>query len=570
MPVTATVLTNDKSEVSGSSKTTASISPTANRLILCAVSSNHASTLPNEPTVSGCSLTWVKIDSNSGGTRRITLFRALGASPTTGTLTISFGGQNQANVHWAVVECANVDTSGTNGSGAVRQSALGTGSGTHTSTTATLAAFGNANNATFGCFEHPSGTAVTEGSGFTELSETTTSSAITLQTEFKNSNDTSVDWTYSSTTVVTRAIAIEIVYAAEIQLLNLGGTVTSAAVPVRATATPKAGAITSSAVLIRAVSKRLVGSISTAAAIVRAPSKGLTGSVASAAAIVQSASKSLAGSAFSAGSAVRFASNVFSGSIASAGAKIFAMAAAFLASIVTTGSISRSGTRIHSGVISSASTFTKHVASAWSGLLASAGAAQKMSARIISGGIASSGTLVRQLTALFSGILGSLSNLVAHTAKGLTGAVASAGSVSAVRVFLLTLIGTLSSAASIVRGIGLRREGNTTSSGIFSRSISKCNVGLLQTSGLVGKHIARLVGAVQNLIGVLLAELFSGATRKVRLTLFTRASLFTLANRAFAFSLESRTSAVSLEERTSALSLKSRSTNLTVAEREND
>lgn len=50
---------------------------------------------------------------------RLTRFRALGASPTTGTLTISFGATNQDGCLWTWAELDGVDTSGTNGSGAI-------------------------------------------------------------------------------------------------------------------------------------------------------------------------------------------------------------------------------------------------------------------------------------------------------------------------------------------------------------------------------------------------------------------------------------------------------------------
>jgi hypothetical protein len=214
MPVTATHLTTSGSDSSLSSYATASISPTANRLVLLAVTSNFTAT-PNQPTVSGAGLTWVvvatKLDSDPS--RRVTVFRALSASPSSGVLTIDFAGQGQSRCSWSVSEFANVDRTGTNGSNAIVQSASNTNQGTTASgITVTLGAFGNANNATYGAVRTGSPLAITPGSGFTELGEFD-GSATTIETEWKNSNDTSVDWSWASSSPVVIAIAVEIKYA---------------------------------------------------------------------------------------------------------------------------------------------------------------------------------------------------------------------------------------------------------------------------------------------------------------------------------------------------------------------
>src|SRR5687767_13823040 len=121
MAVTATALTGAMNNVDQSSYATASITPTANRLILCFVQSRASSAAV--PTLTGCGLTWVQVSTGANSTTalRLTLFRAMGAAPSTGALTIDFGGQVQANCSWSVVEFDGVDTSGTNGSGAIVQ-----------------------------------------------------------------------------------------------------------------------------------------------------------------------------------------------------------------------------------------------------------------------------------------------------------------------------------------------------------------------------------------------------------------------------------------------------------------
>jgi hypothetical protein len=119
-----TTLDSGDSTTDATSIATASISPTGDNLILAAVSSTTASGYPNVPTASGNGLTWVRVNRNPGiyGTnKRLTLFRAMGASPSSGAITFDFGGQTQTDFAWSVVEYPGVDTSGANGAGAIGQ-----------------------------------------------------------------------------------------------------------------------------------------------------------------------------------------------------------------------------------------------------------------------------------------------------------------------------------------------------------------------------------------------------------------------------------------------------------------
>ncbi len=200
--VTVSNLATMSSVTSASSYTTSSISPSANKLLLLTVASRTGITAnPNQPTVTGNGLTWVAVDSRvyddtSSSRRRITLFRAMGTSPTSGTLSIDFGGQTQTNYSAVVDQVSGMDTSGTNGSGAIVQSANNYDSSSSSSTlSVTLAAFGNTNNATYGTFANGDGVAdPTAGSGFTQYGEVTDSNnAIKVLSEFKSTNDTSVD-----------------------------------------------------------------------------------------------------------------------------------------------------------------------------------------------------------------------------------------------------------------------------------------------------------------------------------------------------------------------------------------
>lgn len=216
---------------------TASQTPAANKLQLLRVSSRTGITAdPNQPTATGNGLTWVVdtngsvvFDTTSSSRKRITVFRAMGASPTTGAVTIDFGGQNQTDVEWTLDEVTGMDTSGTNGSGAIVQviNRIDETEPTPATLIVTLAAFGSANNATYGAFAFGTGggDVLSAGTGFTELAHTSGASLIGIS-EWRVDNDTTVDATDSVVGGEIGGIAIEIraaVVASTSHLLSLLG-----------------------------------------------------------------------------------------------------------------------------------------------------------------------------------------------------------------------------------------------------------------------------------------------------------------------------------------------------------
>jgi hypothetical protein len=208
MAVQAAQITSG-SGTSASSFTTASVAPVARRLYLLAVSNRKGSTpTPTVPTVSGAGMTWTQIATSShSADHRLTLFRSLSASPGSGALTISYSGDTQDDSGWHLAEFSTVKTTGANGADAVVQSATN-GSGSDTSPfTVTLSAFASVSNATYGT-GYEFGTAdLVIGSGFTQLAKNTPTG--TLVSMWKNTNDTSVDWTFTGNPH-TEGIAVEI------------------------------------------------------------------------------------------------------------------------------------------------------------------------------------------------------------------------------------------------------------------------------------------------------------------------------------------------------------------------
>jgi hypothetical protein len=119
---TPNLLTSDGSTDNAFTYTTASITPAASRLVLVGVFVAAGISPTPVPTVTGCGLTWELVNQTVPAFRTVHVFRALG-TPTAGPLTINFGTGNSPNgCAWTVVEYDGVDTSGTNGSGAIIQS----------------------------------------------------------------------------------------------------------------------------------------------------------------------------------------------------------------------------------------------------------------------------------------------------------------------------------------------------------------------------------------------------------------------------------------------------------------
>lgn len=163
---------------------TASVTPTANACVLVAVANRISVSTnggPNTPTLTGNGLTYVQILSRtsattSGGssTSRITLFRAMGAAPTAGAITIDLAGQTQTHAAWDVTEFTGADTSGTSCSGGIVQSnstnyAISPSGAVSPATVTLGSAPASANNITYAWVRTSANNADTVGAGFTQL-----------------------------------------------------------------------------------------------------------------------------------------------------------------------------------------------------------------------------------------------------------------------------------------------------------------------------------------------------------------------------------------------------------------
>jgi hypothetical protein len=190
-PITHVLLAAGQSTVNQKVYTTASISPAPNALILLAVMGHRSYGANPSPIVTGGGMTaWeevatVTFDPAGDPLKRVTLYRAMSASPGSGPITVTFAG-NVSNAQWIVSQWEGVDVSGVNGAGAIVQSGLARADGA-SGLAITLAAFENARNVAYGVFGvRASAVAVTPGSGFTEIAEVASpeSPPSDLQTEW--------------------------------------------------------------------------------------------------------------------------------------------------------------------------------------------------------------------------------------------------------------------------------------------------------------------------------------------------------------------------------------------------
>ena len=208
MSVAINVLTNGTQAYGApSSFSTASISPAANRLLLLCISCEFGHTW----SISGNGLTWDLVASANFSASYVYIFRAMSdTTPSSGA--ISATGSFSDVFDWTVLSVQGVKT-GANGANAIVQSPSGTGS--NTAVSVTLAAFASANNATLLVSSGLAASAATGtvGSGFTELVDQsavgTSPYYMSQYVEWKNSNDTTADYT-ASTTVVYSALGLEL------------------------------------------------------------------------------------------------------------------------------------------------------------------------------------------------------------------------------------------------------------------------------------------------------------------------------------------------------------------------
>jgi hypothetical protein len=162
-----------------------SFAATNNRLYVVFLStSTGTAPAPSATGVSGAGLSFTEIGSPGGvlysgsvGVRRIQAWPALrSAGATTGPIAITLNGTS-LSMDAVLLEFAGVNTSGTNGSGAIVRSVTGK-VGAVTSIALTLAPVSSPNNRPAAFFNHRAAEATTPEAGYTELDDATHASPV--------------------------------------------------------------------------------------------------------------------------------------------------------------------------------------------------------------------------------------------------------------------------------------------------------------------------------------------------------------------------------------------------------
>lgn len=226
MALAFSVLDSGATNTNATSYTTASITPGADRLILACLTTNRNAGTPTTPTVTGNGLTWVQIGSDVTFATDVAIvsaqcvFRAMGASPSAGVVTVSHGATTHEGLLWAIIEVTGMDTSGTNGSGAIVQNVsqrLPTSVEAALSISQTMSAFADSANRGFAWGCHSFTEAITPRASWTELVDISLATSPSRDSEAQWSDaagaDANVSCSWPSTTSRAAIIGLEIAIA---------------------------------------------------------------------------------------------------------------------------------------------------------------------------------------------------------------------------------------------------------------------------------------------------------------------------------------------------------------------
>lgn len=310
----------------GSSITLTSWTPGSNELCLLFIAQRNEALAPS---VSGNGLTWVEVANidNTQGQNGVSVWRAMGASPTTGSITVT----NVSGFDVAVAcRFSGVDTGGTNGSAAVEASGTAAGPAVDDDDAQVSVTTVTDNAWAVAALTHRSATFTTPG-GQTTVSinntngsagNTTTCSVVrktitpagSATLGGANSLSAATDWC---------GIAVSVKPATGTAYnQTVSGGITPTGALVKATTHKLSGGITPAATLVKATTRKLAGALTPAGALLtsRLVIKALTGAITPAGALLTRRVKILAGAIAPAGALVRTITKILTGSITPTGA----------------------------------------------------------------------------------------------------------------------------------------------------------------------------------------------------------------------------------------------------------
>lgn len=399
----------------GSGITLTSWTPAANELVLVCVFERNELLAT---TISGNGLTWVQvIDVNdSQGQCGLTIWRGMSASPSAGSITLG----NTSGFSYAVAcRFSGVDTSGTNGSGAIEATNSATTGGTDNNDI-TVSVTTLTDNA------WALGFVATHGGGTLTLVDETT---ISINNTAGSGGDT----------VTAHAFYQVVVSAGATTLLGSNSFSKDrewaiAAVSIKpASGTTftqsNSGTLTSSGALIRKAKKVAAGTLTTAGAIIRKAKKVVAGTLTTAGAARRKGKKVLTGTLTSSGAVTAFRKffKVLAGTLTSGGALVRKPKKVLVGTLTTGGAFVKKTFKTLAGTLTSSGGLTSQILQifyqAVGGTLTTAGTLTRKAKKTLSGILTSSGALIRKAKKSIGGILtssGGLSQGIAAAAVALT------------------------------------------------------------------------------------------------------------------------------------------------------
>ncbi len=209
--ITPTHLTTAGDTTNQNAYTTASISLGSNELgllwmVQTATAASGVSSFAG--TFAG---TWTQVNTFAVAATRITCYRSLSSTPQSGTVTLNFAaGDTTTGIAWSISKFANVNTSGSNGAGAIVQSNAQAGGAGTTTTVSLVSALENANNVmAYGLTHAANEQLLTYGTGMTKLGDTSFATPNTGLGTAGGRNVTSCAPTWT-TSLIPRWVAVEI------------------------------------------------------------------------------------------------------------------------------------------------------------------------------------------------------------------------------------------------------------------------------------------------------------------------------------------------------------------------
>jgi hypothetical protein len=203
---------------------TASVAPTANAVVLVSFTYHTIGTVADPASVTGAGLTFTKLAGGQFFNVGVGnyLYYALAASPGVGAITVTATNLDATPDLWTwqVGEFPGVDTSGTNGAGALQDFATTASTSTTVSTT-----MGTSADATYAvCYAHTNGATITPGRGFTKSGDADDTANCQTAVEYRLTGVTTADFSCSvSATLGIMAVAIKAPSVAPVAV-GAGGT----------------------------------------------------------------------------------------------------------------------------------------------------------------------------------------------------------------------------------------------------------------------------------------------------------------------------------------------------------